>query len=464
MRHPVADSGRQSVPPVAGPTFAAPLLRARALPAWPFATLFVLYPVWWVLGLTPVVLPLLGAVCLFLMVLRGSIRLPPLWFLWVSFLIWAGASSVMVDSPGRLVGFAQRLGALLGASLLVIYLYNARERLPRRRAVAAMSFFGVWLIVGGYLGMAFPHFRLRTPMLALAPTSLATNDYVIELLSPRFAEVQHPYGATSDFIRPSAPFPYTNAWGHTFVLLLPIVAALAVRASRRTQWLLAAGVAVAIPPALATLNRGIFVGVAVAAGYLMLRTIRRMSLIRVLQIGTTLVVLAGGLLASGALDRVTERTSTSSTTQDRASLYRESFERTLDSPWLGWGAPRPSATLDVSVGTQGHFWYLMFSHGFIGLALFLATIWGLALATRRVTDTETLLLHTVVVVIGVTLLFYGVDGVHLVLALGSAALVMRPELREASARTPRPSTARPGGTARSDTAPTLPGPRPGRGR
>ena len=80
-------------------------------------------------------LPLLGAVCLFLMVLRGSIRLPPLWFLWVSFLIWAGASSVMVDSPGRLVGFAQRLGALLGASLLVVYLYNARERLPRRRAL-----------------------------------------------------------------------------------------------------------------------------------------------------------------------------------------------------------------------------------------------------------------------------------------------------------------------------------------
>ncbi|MFN8078125.1 MAG: hypothetical protein U0Q19_01035 [Kineosporiaceae bacterium] len=459
MPHPVAEPGRQSVPPLPGPTFAAPLLRARALPAWPFAGLFVLYPLWWVLGLTPVILVLLGATCLFLMVLRGSIRLPPLWFVWVSFLIWASASSVMVDTPGRLVGFAQRLAAMLGASLLVVYLYNARERLPRRRAVAAMSVFGVWLIIGGYLGMAFPNFRLRTPMLALAPASLATNDYVIELLSPRFAEVQHPYGASSDFIRPSAPFPYTNAWGHTFVLLLPIVAALAVRASRRTRWLLAAAVAVAIPPALATLNRGIFVGVAVAAGYLTVRTIRRVNLIRVLQLGTALVVLAGGLVASGALDRVTERTSTSSTTQDRASLYRESFERTLESPWLGWGAPRPSATLDVSVGTQGHFWYLMFSHGFVGLALFLATVWGLAVTTRRVTDTETLLLHTVVIVISVTLLFYGVDGTHLVLALGSAVLVLRPELREATPRTARPPGAVPAGPAA-----TLPGPRPERGR
>lgn len=345
MRHPVADSGRQSAPARSWPDVAAPLLRARALPAWPFATLFVLYPVWWVLGLTPVVLPLLGAVCLFLMVLRGSIRLPPLWFLWVSFLIWAGASSVMVDSPGRLVGFAQRLGALLGASLLVVYLYNARERLPRRRAVAAMSFFGVWLIVGGYLGMAFPHFRLRTPMLALAPTSLATNDYVIELLSPRFAEVQHPYGATSDFIRPSAPFPYTNAWGHTFVLLLPIVAALAVRASRRTQWLLAAGVAVAIPPALATLNRGIFVGVAVAAGYLMLRTIRRMSHL-------------------GAADRDdARRPGRGAVGQRRPRSGHRTHQHLLDHPGPGEPVPRvvrahpgltlarledlPSATLDV---------------------------------------------------------------------------------------------------------------------
>ncbi|MFZ0159240.1 MAG: O-antigen ligase family protein, partial [Kineosporiaceae bacterium] len=402
-------------------------LRARALPAWPFLSLFVLYPLWWCLGITVILLPALGGICLFLMAMRGWIRLPRIWMWWAAYLIWMAASVVMVDSGGRLVGFAQRLSGALGATLLVVYVFNARESLPRRRVLAAMTTFLGWMVIGGYLGMLFPGFRLSTPAIVLAPPEIATNEYVVNLLSPRFAEVQHPYGATSDFIRPSAPFPYTNAWGHAFVLLLPVVAALAVRASRRTRWLLAALVASAVPPALATLNRGIAVGIAVALAYLALRYVRRASLVRVLQILGGSALVAGVVLASGVLNRVGERTSTSSTTEDRAALYREAFHRTLESPFLGWGAPRPSLTLEVSVGTQGHFWYLMFSHGFVGLALFLASIWGLALVTRRVRDPESILMHTVVVVIGVMLMFYGVDGIHLVIALTCGVLLMRPE-------------------------------------
>lgn len=425
------------MPPQAGPTTADPserrsTLRARALPGWPFLALFVLYPVWWLLGITAVVLPMLGGICLFLMALRGWIRLPRMWMWWAAFLIWMAASAVMIDSAGRFVGFAQRLAALLGASLLVLYAFNARENLPRRRVLGAMAVFLGWMVIGGYLGMLLPYTRISTPAMALAPPNLAANEYVVELLSPRFAEVQHPYGATSDFVRPSAPFAYTNAWGHAFVLLLPVIGALAVRARPRTRVLLAALVALAVPPALATLNRGIFVGVAVTVAYLAGRNLRRASLVRVLQLGGAALVVGVGVLASGALDRVGERTSTSSTTQDRAALYQESFRRTLESPWLGWGAPRPSETLDVSVGTQGHFWYLMFSHGFVGLGLFLATIWGLAFVTRRVRDLESMLMHAVVVVIGVMLLFYGIDGVHLVIALTCGVLLMRPEPRTGS--------------------------------
>jgi hypothetical protein len=69
----------------------------------------------------------------------------------------------------------------------------------------------------------------------------------------------------------------------------------------------------------------------------------------------------------------------------------------------------------------------MFSHGFVGLGLFLLTVWGLVAVTWRTRDTESLLMHTVVVVIGVMLLFYGVDGVHLVIALTCGVLLLRPE-------------------------------------
>jgi hypothetical protein len=203
--------------------------------------------------------------------------------------------------------------------------------------------------------------------------------------------------------------------------------ALAVQTSRRTRWALFALVAAAVPPALATLNRGIFVGIGVGVGYLALRGLRRATLTPVIGCTALAAGLGGVVLASGVLDRLGERTTTSSTTQDRADLYREAFQRTLSSPLVGWGAPRPSLTKQVSVGTQGHFWYLMFSHGFVGLTLFLTTVWGTALVTRRVTDLTSTLLHTPVVVIGVMLLFYGVDGLHLLVAMTCAMLLTRPE-------------------------------------
>ncbi len=417
-----------AAPSAAAATAAVTRLPAP-LPAWPFRALFLGYPLWWLLGLGPFVVFGFGLCALALMLGRGRgrILLPRLWWWWLAFLSWGLASATMIDTAGRMVGFTQRWLSLIGATALLVYVYNAPHTLTRRTVLTAMSGFGVWMTIGGYLGMAFPWGRISTPMAAVLPPSLAANPYVSELLNPRFAEVQQPWGAASAFVRPSAPFPYTNAWGHAFVLLVPVVLALAVHASRRTRWVLLVLVAAALPPALATLNRGVFVGLGVGLLYVLGRRIRRASLTGVL--GLALVAAAAGVVVvvSGVLDRLGERTTTSSTTRDRADLYREAFQRTLDSPLVGWGAPRPSLTKQVSVGTQGHFWYLMFSHGFVGLALFLVAVWGTALLTRRAVDLHTVLLHTPVVVIGVMLLFYGVDALHLLVAMTCAMLLARPE-------------------------------------
>jgi hypothetical protein len=125
------------------------------------------------------------------------------------------------------------------------------------------------------------------------------------------------------------------------------------------------------------------------------------------------------------LERLGERTSSGESLLTRRTLYEETFRRTLDSPWLGQGAPRPSETANVSAGTQGHVWYLMFSYGFVGLALFLLTFWGLALTTWRVASLQTLLVQTPLVVVNVMILFYGLDGMHLVIVLICFALLVR---------------------------------------
>lgn len=406
--------------------FADRRVRIRGvLPAWPLTWLLAGYPLVWLAGATPFVLPVVGTVCLFLLSLRGAVRLPPLWMPWLGYLLWTLCSAVTIDTAGRMLGFGQRWLSLVGATLIALYVYNAPERLTRRRVLGALRWFVLWLAVGGLLGMFQPYGRVSTPMLALMPRSIASNEYVRELLSPRFAEVQTPYGADAPFVRPSAPFPYTNGWGHAFVLLLPLMLALALAVDRRARLVIALLVAACVPVALATLNRGIFVGVAVATVVLVVRLRRLIRLGHLLAAAVPLGLVAGFAVASGALDRIGERTSTSSTTADRASIYREAFERTLDSPLLGYGAPRPSQTLDVSVGTQGHFWYVMFSHGFVGLALFLATIWGLAVVTRRTTDLVGALMHATLVVASVMLMFYGLEGMNLLFVLVTGAVLLR---------------------------------------
>ncbi len=428
--------------------------RRGALPAWPVTSVFVFFPVLWVGGLLPFAIPVLGLVCLFLMSVRGGIRLPRLWLPWTGFVVWMLVSAVMIDTAGRFLGFAQRWTTLVGATLIALYVYNAPERLPRRRLLGAMAWFMGWIAVGGYLGLVKPYGQIETPMLRLMPRNVATNDYVKELLSPRFAEVQQPYGAEQPFVRPAAPFPYTNGWGHAFVLLLPLMVALAVSADRRMRVVAVLLVAAAVPPALATLNRGIFVGVAVAGAAMTWRNRRRIRLGHVLLASVPLGAFAVFVLASGALDRIGQRTSTSSTTADRASLYEEAFRRTLESPLLGYGAPRPSSSLDVSVGTQGHFWNVMFSQGFVGLALFLTTIWGLAIVTRRQPDLPWALVQTSLVVVSVMLMFYGLEGMNLLIVLVTAALLLRGD----RTRTRSPDRDGAGGAARSAAGPTLPGP------
>ena len=77
-------------------------------------------------------------------------------------------------------------------------------------------------------------------------------------------------------------------------------------------------------------------------------------------------------LATPASQSLLERVAASSSTEDRASNYLETLNELRQSPFLGFGAPRPSASPWLpSLGTQGQFWTVIFSYGLVGLLLFL---------------------------------------------------------------------------------------------
>jgi O-antigen ligase len=395
------------------------------LPLWPPALAFLGTPLWWLLGIGDITWILLAAVMVYLLARRGRVEVPRGMGVWFLFLLWMAFSVIGIDTSGRLVGFVYRAAIYLALTVLFVYIYNARERFTARAVGGMLT--GYWLIVvaGGYLGVFFPLLAITTPLAYVLPDALLSNELVAEMAYRRVTQWD-PTSFLALDPRPSAPFLYTNSWGNAYSLLLPVVAGylISIRGERRFWWL-AAAIPLSFVPAFLTLNRGMFIGLGLAALYIAFRLVLRRNLkalVALVAIGAVFGITYSVLPVE---ERLTSRVETSSSTEDRANLYEETWVRTLDSPLLGYGAPRPSFTPGApSAGTQGHLWMLMFSHGLPGALLFVAFLVVLWLKTWRSPGSFGLTANTAIIVLIVELVYYGVQtsGLPIVFALGAVAL------------------------------------------
>ncbi|SDG45432.1 hypothetical protein SAMN05421505_104207 [Sinosporangium album] len=398
----------------------------RDLPVWPLQALFVLYPLWWVLGLAPFAGAIVSVPMIRFMVRRGGTLVPRGFGVWLLFLLAMIMSATQLDSAPRLVGAAFRLMAYGSATVVFVYVYNcSRARLPVRKAAGFVVVFWAFVVVGGYLGVLFPEGSFTTPVGQLIPGSIASNELVSSLLFPKFAEVQTIWGADEPFVRPAAPFPYTNAWGSHYALMIPLV--LLYMRIGATPWqriVLGIAAVASLVPAFATLNRGMLVAVGFGLVYAALRYAMRGQVRGLIVIFGVMAV--GGVVAylTGVIDNITSRTEVSGSNDDRVGIYTEAFVRTLESPLLGWGAPRPSHTIGVSVGTQGQFWNIMFSFGFPALLFYVLFMASLSWATRKV-DLGLIWLHVVPTMAVFMMFYYGLDSTQLVVIFTAAALGLR---------------------------------------
>lgn len=400
--------------------------RSDPLPAWPVLAMLWGFPVMWALGVTvvPGAVLMTGVMAAVMVVRRYAVWAPGVGAL-LAFAAWVLPCVVMIDSGERLLGFAYRYVIIAFVVTAFLYTLAARTRLTRDRVVHALTFVWVFSIVGGVLGLLLPEVRLTTPVGALLPDAIAQNSYVKDLFFPPFAEIQQPWGAPEPFIRPSAPYPYANSWGVAILLLTPV--ALACFFLVRTLWVRATIVVAAvvmIAPAMATTNRAMFAGIALAGVYVVARLAARDRAAPVLSLGALGIVAAGIMLWQGLLDSIAARQEYGSG-ETRLTLYEETIRRTLESPLLGFGAPRPSFEQDISVGTQGHVWTLMFSYGFVGLGLFLLFLWGTTLRTARCRDDADVALHSTLVVASLVVVIYGLDVMQLLTVFLVAAVLLR---------------------------------------
>lgn len=412
---------------------------SRALPAWPLLLAVWGYPFFWLFGLLQFSMVLVALPMLCFLILRRPLLVVPGVLPWLGYALWIIPCMLMIDTMGRFIATGVQWSQYIALAIAMIYIINARETLPPARVFNGLTFIWLFIILGGYLGMLFPEVRLTFTIGQILPSFLASNDYVNELVYPSFAEIQAPWGADEPFVRPSAPFPYTNGWGSAMAVLTPIVIGTVIgHRTARAMWFLAIAVVAAIPPAVATTNRGLIIGLGVSVAYVLLRLVLSGKWGAALWVAILGVASGVALVLSGFLQGVLERQEVSHSAEGRGNLYVETFERTLASPILGYGAPRPSLFSEINVGTQGAFWNAMFCFGFVGLALFLFALLSGALRTMDAPNLSALWVHTSVVVALALSVFYGLDRQLMFVGLALAVLLREKYLGHSDYWTPEP--------------------------
>lgn len=396
------------------------------LPAWPLLALLHGFPLYWALGLSPFITPVAAVVMAALLVGRREVRVVPGVLPYLAFLAWATTSGVMLGGFGQAIGFAQRLVELVAVGVVMLYYANARATLDAERVLRGMLTIWATVVVLGVAAILLPELRLTTPVGVLLPQSIAGNELVNNLVNPRLAEVQQPWGAEEPFNRPAAPFPYANSWGMAFVLLTP-VAGLAAWRTRRpgVRALLIAGIALSFWPAAETSNRGMFLGLGVYLAYVLVRLLGRGRLGLVAVISAAAAAAGAVLVGTGVVAAILARQEVSNTTEGRGSVYVATVRGALESPLLGWATPRVDPTIGVALGTQGYVWTLIYCYGFVGCALLLLFLVGAAARTARMPGDRALLLHALVVTVLATMWFYGLGVTQLTIVCLVAAVLLR---------------------------------------
>lgn len=388
-----SDQASSSVPaPVNAPG------RAKDLRPWPLRALLLLFPLWWAMGLAILIFPLLAVPMAWQLRRRRPIALPAGAGLWLLFLVSLFVSLVVlgVDPPetvagsavGRLPGVVLRIVEYVAVSIVAVYAYNLTEReMSQVQLVRLLGvMFGV-TVAGGYLGLLAPTLEFTSPLEFLLPSSIRSNLFVQSLFHPAAAQLQEVLGYGTP--RPAAPFGYTNTWGNSLSVLLPwfILGFISLPGARH-RWLAGLLVVVAIVPAVYSLNRGLWIGLALTAAYVVIRNAvaGRLAALAIVVISVSLLFLVAVL--TPVADLVSQRIETGKSNSIRVFTTQQTLEAVGTSPIIGLGSTRAAIGSSQSIavgksldcprcgnptlGSNGQVWLMLMSQGLVGASLYTA--------------------------------------------------------------------------------------------
>lgn len=398
---------------------------------WPLAVSYVGFPIWWLLGISAFIWPIVAIPQTMALIWRRWARAPVVIFLWFAFTSWVLLSGLQLTSATKITTFCYRLALYAGAGIMFLYVYN----LPRRRGLGTkvlriLTIFWMIVVAGGYAGILLRASTFTPPIDHVLPQGLRNQQFVHELVQPVFAEMQAFLG--HPIPRPAAPFAYTNNWGGNIAVLTPVAVAAAVAAGRGPRRrLIIAVLAASLVPMVFSLNRGMFLSLAVAILYVAARLALRGrlgSLVSVLAL-TALLVIVVALTPLGHLVTASFSSTHGHSNATRLSLYQQAAAGANASPVFGHGEPQPVTGSVLAgtpaIGTQGQLWMVLYSNGYPAAVFFVAFFLGVLWQTRRARGTVGLWLHTVSLVALVQIPVYGWLPDELQVVMVVAALAYR---------------------------------------
>ena len=315
---------------------------------------------------------------------------------------------------------------LLAVGIAFVYYVNARESISVTHVLRGLTVIWLTVVTLGLLATQFSDFRLTTPLSHVIPGSLLGNELVRELVLPRLAEVQDPWGAEEPFVRPAAPFPYTNSWGMAYALLTPVMVLVWTRLrSRAARFLLTVALLASLYPAAQTSNRGMLIALAVFAVFIAARFVLAGSFRTSVTVVGLLVLATIGAAAGGVFSAIAERQEVSHTTSGRGAIYEATFQKVLQSPIVGWATPGMDPTIGIALGTQGYAWTLLYSYGFIGIVLFYIFLARVVTASWHLRTPEAHVFLSLVATIALTIWFYGLGVTQCLILLMAVAVLSR---------------------------------------
>jgi hypothetical protein len=405
-------------------------------PGWIVFALFVLNPVFWLLGLGGFIWAAAAVPLLVWILLHPGARRPPGTTLFVLYLVWAGGTIIMLDKFTRVLVFGFRYFVYISAIGLAVYVYSER-RVTRETFVNWVATLWIWAIVGGYVALIFPRVRLNvTAASLLLPKALESNEFVGNMVRPRLAQVQEISGL--QLARPATLWAFTNEWGSNVGLLTPFfIAAFVYSNDQRRRRLGVLGLVLAAPVMILSVNRGLWLSVGVIFAVVAVRSALA-GRTAPLKLFVGIVVVVAVLLVATPIGGVVSGRLSESSADTRAGIYQEAWEGALQSPVLGFGGPRPSENpFSPHIGTHGHFWFAMFAHGIVGLALYMAWLTSAMYQASRYKDSVSLMLASVVYVGALQMFFYSVFSGSLALILIAVGLLGRTPATPTAARPDR---------------------------